>query len=183
LLADGIDYVPRPGPVEAPPVHPSAPVEPSLFAAPTDESLEQIRTDLGECVRCRLSEERTRMIEAVGWQRGEVYICNIVKCRPPGNRAPQIDEVAICRPFLERQLRAIQPRVILTLGKPAATTLLGRPVAITKVRGIWHDWEGIPLMPTFHPAYLLRNYTRETRQAVWDDLRAVRARVEEDPES
>lgn len=84
----------------------------------------------------------------------------------------------MCQPFLERQLRAIAPLAIVTLGKPATSTLLGRPVAITRVRGQWLEWSGFPVMPTFHPAYLLRNYTRETRQAVWDDLKAVRARVE-----
>jgi DNA polymerase len=120
-----------------------------------------------------------KMIQSVGWKREDVYICNVVKCRPPGNRNPELDEVATCRPFLERQLRAIRPRVIVTLGKPAATTLLGRNVAITRERGIWGEWEGIPLMPTLHPAYVLRRYTRENRQAVWDDLRAVRERVDE----
>ena len=127
----------------------------------------------------RAGELLTKMIHAIGWKREEVYICNIVKCRPPQNRAPQLDEVASCIPFLHKQLLAIQPRVIVALGKPAASTLLGRNLAITKVRGIWHEWNQIPLMPTFHPAYLLRNYTRETRQAIWDDLRAVRARVDE----
>ncbi len=127
----------------------------------------------------RAGELLTRIIESVGWRREEVYICNIVKCRPPKNRDPAPDEVATCRPFLERQLLAIRPIVIVTLGKPAISTLLGRNVAITKMRGIWLDWNGIPLLPTYHPAYLLRNYTRETRQAVWDDLRKVRARVDE----
>lgn len=126
----------------------------------------------------RAGELLTRMIRAIGWEREDVYICNIVKCRPPGNRTPQLDEVATCRPFLDRQLAAIQPRVIVTLGKPAVSTLLGRQVPITRARGIWQEWNGIPVMPTFHPAYLLRNYTREARQAVWDDLRAVRARVD-----
>ncbi len=120
-----------------------------------------------------------KMIAAVGWQREDVYICNVVKCRPPGNRNPELDEIATCRQFLDRQLRAIAPRAIVTLGKPAAATLLGRSVAITRERGIWREWEGIPLMPTLHPAYLLRQYTRENRQAVWDDLRAVRERVDE----
>jgi DNA polymerase len=119
-----------------------------------------------------------KMIQSVGWQREDVYICNVVKCRPPGNRNPELDEVATCRPFLERQLRAIRPRAIVTLGKPAATTLLGRNVAITRERGIWGEWEGIALMPTLHPAFVLRRYTRENRQAVWDDLRAVRERVD-----
>jgi len=126
----------------------------------------------------RAGELLTKMIEAVGWTREDVYICNIVKCRPPKNRDPQLDEVASCSPFLEKQIRAIAPRVIVTLGKPAAQKMLGRPVAITRARGTWEVWHGIPLMPTYHPAYLLRNYTKETRQAVWDDLRAVRARVD-----
>ncbi len=127
----------------------------------------------------RAGELLSKIIESVGWTREDVFICNIVKCRPPGNRDPRPQEVATCRPFLERQILAIQPEVIVTLGKPAASTLLGRQVAITKTRGIWQEWNGIPLMPTYHPAYLLRNYTRETRQAVWDDLRAVQARVVE----
>jgi DNA polymerase len=131
----------------------------------------------------RAGELLNKIIASVGWRREDVYICNVVKCRPPGNREPQMEEVASCRPFLERQLRSIHPKVIVTLGKPATSTLLGRTVAITKMRGIWHEWEGIPLMPTYHPAYLLRSYTRETRQAVWDDLRAVRDRVEENSDA
>ena len=126
----------------------------------------------------RAGELLTKMIEAVGWRREDVYICNIVKCRPPGNRDPQPLEVATCEPFLHRQLHAIEPAAIVTLGKPAISALLGRTVAITKLRGRWLEWQGIAVMPTYHPAYLLRNYTRETRQAVWDDLRAVRERVE-----
>ncbi len=128
----------------------------------------------------RAGELLTRMIEGLEWRREDVYICNIVKCRPPGNRDPRLDEVATCRPFLEQQLSVIQPKVIVTLGKPATSTLLGRNVAITKLRGIWQEWNGVPLMPTLHPAYVLRQYTRETRQAVWDDLRAVRERVGQD---
>jgi DNA polymerase len=127
----------------------------------------------------RAGELLSRMILAVGWRREDVYICNIVKCRPPNNRDPEPDEIAACLPFLERQIRAIEPIAIVTLGKPALATLLGRPVAITRERGRWTEWNGIPVMPTFHPAYLLRNYTRETRQAVWDDLKAVRTRVDE----
>jgi DNA polymerase len=126
----------------------------------------------------RAGELLTKMIASVGWQREDVYICNIVKCRPPGNRDPRLEEVAMCQPFLERQLRAIDPVAIVTLGKPATSTLLGRPVAITRERGKWQEWKGFPVMPTFHPAYLLRNYTRDTRQAVWDDLKAVRARID-----
>ena len=127
----------------------------------------------------RAGELLTKIIESVGWRREDVYICNIVKCRPPKNRDPLLDEVGTCRPYLEQQLLTTRPLVIVSLGKPASSTLLGRNIAITKTRGIWQEWNGIPLMPTFHPAYLLRNYTRETRQAVWDDLRAVRARVDE----
>lgn len=126
----------------------------------------------------RAGELLTKMIEAVGWRREDVYICNIVKCRPPGNRDPHPLEVATCEPFLVQQLHAIAPAAIVTLGKPAISALIGRPVAITKLRGRWLEWQGVPVMPTYHPAYLLRNYTRETRQAVWDDLRAVRERVE-----
>ena len=126
----------------------------------------------------RAGELLTKMIEAVGWRREDVYICNIVKCRPPGNRDPQPIEVVTCEPFLVKQLQAIAAAAIVTLGKPAISALMGRPLAITKIRGRWLEWQGIPVMPTYHPAYLLRNYTRETRQAVWDDLRAVRERVE-----
>jgi DNA polymerase len=126
----------------------------------------------------RAGELLTKMIEAVGWKREDVYICNIVKCRPPGNRDPLPDEVSTCQPFLEAQIRAIAPKVIVTLGKPAISALLGRTVAITKLRGQWQEFQGVPVMPTYHPAYLLRNYTRETRQAVWDDLRAAKERVD-----
>ncbi len=126
----------------------------------------------------RAGELLTKMIEAVGWRREDVYICNIVKCRPPGNRDPRPEEVSTCRPFLEQQIAAIAPSVIVTLGRPAISALLGRSVAITKLRGQWQEWQGTPVMPTYHPAYVLRNYTRETRQAVWDDLRAAKERVE-----
>lgn len=103
----------------------------------------------------------------------DTYICNIVKCRPPGNRDPERDEVDACKPFLIKQLLAIRPKVIVALGKPAASTLLGRTVLITKERGTWHDFEGIPLMLTLHPAYLLRAYTLENRRAVMDDMNKV----------
>ena len=119
----------------------------------------------------------TRMIEACGWKREDVYICNIVKCRPPGNRDPEPAEVEACRPFLEAQLRALAPEVIVALGRPATSALLGRSVSITQVRGRWQQWREIPLMPTFHPAYVLRNYTLQTRQQVWDDVRAAHARL------
>ena len=113
----------------------------------------------------------TKMIEAMGYRRDDIYICNVVKCRPPGNRNPEPDEVASCEPFLRAQLRAIQPKAIVALGKFAAQTLLRDPTAITKMRGTWREYEGIKLMPTFHPAYLLRQ-PAEKRKA-WDDLQQV----------
>lgn len=103
----------------------------------------------------------------------DTYICNIVKCRPPENRDPKPDEVAACKPFLIQQLKAINPKVIVALGKPAASTLLGRTVPITKERGTWHEFEGMKLMLTYHPAYLLRAYTVENRKAVYDDMQMV----------
>lgn len=128
----------------------------------------------------RAGELLTQMIEkGLGIPRASVYICNIVKCRPPGNRTPLADEVATCRPFLDGQIQAVAPRVIVALGKPASSLLLGRDISITRVRGSWHEYRGIPLMPTFHPAFVLRQYTRENRQLVWQDLRAALARARE----
>jgi DNA polymerase len=128
----------------------------------------------------RAGELLTRMIEkGLGLARRDVYICNIVKCRPPGNRDPRSDEVATCRPFLDGQIAAVAPRVIVALGKPAASLLLGREVPITRVRGSWHEYRGIPLMPTYHPAFLLRQYTVENRRLVWEDLKAALARSQE----
>jgi DNA polymerase len=129
----------------------------------------------------RAGELLTKMIEkGLGIPRSEVYICNVVKCRPPGNRTPLADEVAACSPFLDGQIAALKPRVIVALGKPAASLLLGRDVPITKVRGTWHDYHGIPLMPTFHPAYVLRRYTADNRRLVWEDLKAALARARGD---
>jgi DNA polymerase len=126
----------------------------------------------------RAGELLTQMIEkGLGIPRSQVYICNIVKCRPPGNRTPLADEAATCRPFLDGQIAAVRPRVIVALGKPATSLLLGRDVSITRVRGTWHEYRGIPLMPTFHPAFVLRQYTPEVRRQVWDDLRAALARA------
>jgi len=128
----------------------------------------------------RAGELLTRMIEkGLGIQRSEVYICNIVKCRPPGNRTPQAREVTACRPFLDGQIDAVQPRVIVTLGKPASSLLLGRDIAITRVRGTWHEYRGIPVMPTFHPAFVLRQYTEQNRRLVWEDLKAALDRSRE----
>jgi len=125
----------------------------------------------------RAGELLTKMIEAgLGIERRTVYICNIVKCRPPGNRNPAPDEVDSCRSFLDGQIDAVSPRAIVTLGKPAASLLLGREVAITRIRGQWHEYRGIPVMPTLHPAYVLRQYTEENRRFVWEDLKAAHAR-------
>lgn len=128
----------------------------------------------------RAGELLTAMIEkGLGIPRREVYICNIVKCRPPGNRTPQADEARTCGTFLDGQIAAVRPKVIVALGKPAASLLLGKEVPITRVRGTWHSYKGIPLMPTFHPAFVLRQYTEENRRAVWSDLRAALARARE----
>jgi len=128
----------------------------------------------------RAGELLTAMIErGLEISRREVYICNIVKCRPPRNRTPLADEVAACRPFLDGQIDAVRPRVIVALGKPAASLLLGREVAITRVRGTWQEYRGIPLMPTFHPAFVLRQYTEQNRRLVWEDLKAALARSRE----
>lgn len=113
--------------------------------------------------------------KGMGLRRADVYIANIVKCRPPENREPQPDEVEQCLPFLEGQIRAIAPEVIVGLGKTAVQALLGCPVQITKARGQWTDFKGIPLMPTFHPSYLLRNPS--AKREVWLDIQEVLARL------
>jgi DNA polymerase len=174
-------------------------------------SLPQIREELGDCQRCKLSggrqnivfgvgnpeaelvfigegpgadEDRQgepfvgaagqlldKMIVAMGFQRSEVYICNVVKCRPPGNRNPEPDEIAACSPFLRKQVASIRPKVIVTLGKFAAQTLLADTTPITRLRGRWREYDGVPLMPTFHPAYLLRSPSEKGK--AWEDLKAV----------
>jgi len=113
----------------------------------------------------------TRMIEAMGLRREDVYICNTVKCRPPNNRNPEPDELASCEPFLKGQLAAVQPEAIVTLGKFAAQALLRDETPISRLRGTWREYEGIPVMPTFHPAYLLRS--PQEKGKVWDDLQKV----------
>jgi DNA polymerase len=180
----------------------------------TPPLLDEVRSALGDCMRCKLCSGRknlvfgvgnpkarlvfvgegpgaeednqgipfvgaagqllTKMILAMGYSRDEVYICNVVKCRPPGNRNPEPDEIQACQPFLEAQLHAIRPEVIIALGKFAAQTLLRTDTPITRLRGQWREYVGIPLMPTFHPAYLLRNPPE--KKAAWTDLQAVMAR-------
>jgi DNA polymerase len=115
----------------------------------------------------------TKMIEAMGYTRDDVYICNVLKCRPPGNRNPEPDEVASCEPFLKRQLAVIRPRMIVALGKFAAQCLLRDDTPITRLRGGFRSYEGIPLMPTLHPAYLLRDPSK--KKLAWEDLKAVNA--------
>ncbi|HEY8206782.1 MAG TPA: uracil-DNA glycosylase [Myxococcaceae bacterium] len=113
----------------------------------------------------------TKMIEAMGFTRDEVYICNVVKCRPPGNRNPEPDEIEACEPFLKAQIDSIRPKAIVTLGKFAAQTLLRDSTPITRMRGNWRTYEGVPLMPTFHPAYLLRSPGE--KKLAWADLKQV----------
>ncbi len=113
----------------------------------------------------------TKMIEAMGYRREEIYIANVVKCRPPGNRNPEPDEIEACEPFLRAQIAAIRPRAIVALGKFAAQTLLRDPTPITRLRGAWREYEGVRLMPTFHPAYLLRSPAEKGK--AWEDLKAV----------
>jgi len=173
--------------------------------------LDAVRTELGECTRCKLHKTRTnivfgvgspearlmfvgeapgededlqgfpfvgkagqlltKMIEAMGLRRDDVYICNTVKCRPPNNRNPEPDELLACEPFLKGQLGAVKPEAIVTLGKFAAQSLLRESTPITRLRGQWREYEGIPVMPTFHPAYLLRSPAEKGK--VWDDLKQV----------
>jgi len=132
----------------------------------------------------RAGEKLAEMIGAMGLRREDVFICNLVKCRPPGNRAPMPDEVAACWGYLVRQLQIIRPEVIVTLGNPATHSLLDTRVGITRMRGQWQPLPaigeglaGTAVMPTFHPAYLLRQYTPENRRKVWEDLKKVMAKL------
>jgi DNA polymerase len=189
-----------------------------LFASAgkiANDTLLQIREDLGECTRCKLHRGRnklvfgdgnpkaklvfvgegpgrdedmqglpfvgragkllTQMIEAMGLQRKDVYICNVVKCRPPENRAPERDEVAACSPYLIRQIDTIAPQVIVCLGSIAAQTLLETTRGISQFRGQWLEFRGRKLMATYHPAYLLRNPS--AKGEVWKDLQKVMAEL------
>jgi uracil-DNA glycosylase len=181
-----------------------------------NETLEDIRRDLGDCKRCKLFSTRTnivfgegspeaelmfvgegpgadedatgrpfvgragqlltKMIEAIDLKREDVYIANVVKSRPPGNRAPESDEVKACIPFLFRQIAAIRPKLIVALGNPAMQALLDTKIGITKMRGNFQDYPRIPeikVLPTFHPAYLLRS--PDKKREAWEDLKKVRA--------
>lgn len=113
----------------------------------------------------------TKIIGAIKLSRDQVYICNVIKCRPPGNRNPETEEITACRAFLERQIAAIRPEAICTLGTFAAQTLLNTQQPISKLRGRFHTYNGIRLMPTYHPAYLLRN--PDQKRAVWEDMKKI----------
>jgi uracil-DNA glycosylase len=192
----------------------------TAIAAPADidpeRALSLLRTEIGECVRCRLCEKRTqlvfgtgdaraklmfvgegpgyeedrqgipfvgragqllnRIIEAMKMRREDVYIANVVKCRPPENRAPLPDESATCLPFLLRQIQAIRPRVVCALGGVAVQALLETTSPISRLRGEFKELpDGTPVMPTFHPAYLLRN--PEKKKDVWEDMKKVLDRL------
>jgi len=176
------------------------------------ESLEDIRNDLGDCQRCKLSPGRknivfgsgnphavlmfvgeapgadedeqglpfvgragqllTKIIEAMGLKREEVYICNILKCRPPNNRNPEADEISSCEPFLFRQIESVNPKVICALGAFGAQTLLHTTETIGRLRGNLIDYRGAALMATYHPAYLLRNPIEKRK--VWEDMQMIR---------
>ncbi len=133
----------------------------------------------GEPFVGRAGQLLDRMISAMGLTRAEVYICNIVKCRPPGNRNPEPDEIETCLPFLVKQIGAVNPRVIVTLGKIATQTLLKDASPISRLRGHWREAMGKPLMPTFHPAYLLRSPGEKAK--AWEDLKAVMKALGREP--
>jgi DNA polymerase len=176
------------------------------------QTLEELRSEIGDCQRCKLCRGRTNIVFGVGSPRAElmfvgegpgrdedlqaepfvgragkllteiitkgmktrredVYIANVVKCRPPENRNPEPDEISACRPFLERQIELVQPKVLVALGTFAAQTMLGVRTPISRLRGQWHDYKGIKLMPTLHPAYLLRN--PDDKRLVWSDIKMV----------
>jgi len=186
------------------------------------EGLAEIRMEIGDCTRCKLSATRTnivfgvgnpnadlmfvgeapgadedeqgepfvgragqlltKIIEAMGYQRSDVYIANILKCRPPNNRPPEPDEVATCEPFLFKQIDSIKPKVIVALGTHAAHTLLKIDTPISKIRGQVLDYRGdVKVVPTFHPAYLLRS--PDKKRDVWEDMKKVRALLETSADS
>jgi DNA polymerase len=119
--------------------------------------------------------------EGMQVRREDVYICNVVKCRPPKNRTPEPDEMEICGQFLYRQLNVIRPRAICALGATAAKALLNVKEGITKLRGRWHKWRDIPVMPTYHPSYLLRPYNQNAKREAWEDLKKVLHYVYDEP--
>ncbi len=125
----------------------------------------------------RAGQKLTEMIAAMGLKREQVYIGNVVKCRPPGNRAPADDEMETCIPTLLRQIEVIRPRVIVLLGLTATRAILRQKLSMSRLRGQWHTFRGIKVMPTWHPSYILRVYTPEVRGQVWNDLQMVMAEL------
>jgi uracil-DNA glycosylase family 4 len=125
----------------------------------------------------RAGQLLTKIIEAIDLKRDDVYIANVIKCRPPGNRNPEPDEVATCEPFLAQQIDIVHPRVIVALGTFAAHALLRTDAPISRIRGVVHEYRGAKLIPTFHPAYLLRSPDR--KRDVWEDMKKVRALLSE----
>ena len=199
---------------------PEAPEAPEAPGAPSRIiQLTEIRTDLGDCRRCKLHAGRTnivfgvgsplarlmfvgegpgadedqqgepfvgragqlltQIIKAMGLGREDVYIANVVKCRPPGNRNPEPDEIEACSPFLQAQIASIRPTVIVALGKFAAQTLLQTETPISRLRGQFHTLDGVAVMPTFHPSYLLRNPA--AKREVWEDMKMVMQRLSATP--
>lgn len=138
--------------------------------APGNEEDQQGRPFVGDA-----GQLLTRLINKMGFKREDVYIANIVKCRPPFNRDPEEDEISSCFPFLKRQIEIIRPHIIVSLGRISARTILDTKIPITKLRGRFYEYEGIPVMPTFHPAYLLRN--PKDKWLVWSDMQLVLHRL------
>jgi uracil-DNA glycosylase family 4 len=132
----------------------------------------------GEPFVGRAGQLLTKIIEAIGLTRDQVYIANVIKCRPPGNRNPEPDEVDVCEQFLFRQVDAIKPKVVMALGKFAAQSLLKTSEPITRLRGRVFNYRGAALIPTFHPAYLLRNPS--AKREVWEDMKKARAILQGD---
>ncbi len=127
----------------------------------------------------RAGQLLTKIIESIGLRREDVYIANVIKCRPPENRNPEPDEIATCEPFLAQQIAIVRPRVIVALGTFAAHLLLRTDVPISRIRGVVHHYQGASLIPTFHPAYLLRSPDR--KRDVWEDMKKVRALLNDRP--
>jgi DNA polymerase len=123
----------------------------------------------------RAGQLLTKIIESINLKREDVYICNVLKCRPPENRNPEPDEVAACNPFMKKQLAAIRPKIVCCLGTFAAQTVLQTPAPISKLRGKFYDLDGIRVIATFHPAYLLRS--PEKKREVWEDMKQIRAEL------
>ncbi len=128
---------------------------------------------LGKPFVGRAGQLLTKILQAMGYEREEVYIANVLKCRPPDNRQPASQEIENCLPYLVAQIEIMQPKVIVALGAVAVRALLDIKLGITKLRGHWYEYKGIPLMPTYHPAYLLRNQSLSIKREVWEDMLLV----------